>query len=231
MDESMTDSVLARLRASGLDSVAGQLGTDPATADKAVAAAVPMLLGALGHNAQQPGGAEALLGALQRDHQGQGAVDVDQLLQAKGGREDRAEAAAAPPEGDGLAGLLGRVLGGGAASRQLDGEGILGHILGGSRDGAAAGLSRLSGLDGQQSGQLLRLLAPIVMGLLAKRVSAGNLGAGGLGSLLGQERTRVQQGGGLAGDLLNVALGQMGGGSGVGGVLGKLAGSLLKGGR
>lgn len=74
-----------------------------------------------------------------------------------------------------------------------------------SQGDAAAGLGRLTGLDGSQSSNLLRLLAPIVMGMLAKRATAGNLDAGGLGSLLGQA------GGGDVGDML--------------------AGSLLRGGR
>lgn len=226
MSDSLIDSVLSQVQGAGLGSIADQLGTDEQTAGQAVSAAVPMLLGALGHNVQEPGGAEALLGALQRDHAGDGAIDFGGLL---GGLAGGAGAG-------GLAGMLGGILGGGgtaggaAASRQLDGDGILGHILGGSQGNAAAGLGRLTGLDGSQSGNLLRLLAPIVMGMLAKRATAGNLDAGGLGSLLGQERAQAQQRGGGAGDLLGMVLGQAGGGD-VGGMLGKLAGSLLRGGR
>lgn len=209
MTDSLTDSVLSQVQGAGLGSIASQLGTDEQTAGQAVAAAVPMLLGALGHNAQQPGGAEALLGALQRDHAGQGAVDFGSLL-------------------GGLAGGAGA--GGASASRQLDGAGILDHILGASQGNATTGLSRLTRLDGGQSGKLLQLLAPIVMGLLARRATAGKLDAGGLGSLLGQKRAQAQQQGGGVGDLLGMVLGQGGGGD-VGGMLGQLAGSLLRGGR
>lgn len=217
MSDSLTDSVLSQVQGAGLASIASQLGTDEQTAGQAVAAAVPMLLGALGHNAQQPDGAEALLGALQRDHAGQGAVDFGSLL---GGLTGGAGAG-------GLAGLLGGILGGGASpSRQLDGAGILGHILGASQGSAASGLSRLTGLDGSQSGKLLQLLAPMVMGLLARRATAGQLDAGGLGALLGQERQQAQQRGDGVGDLLGMVLGQGGGGD-VSGMLGK----LLRGGR
>lgn len=226
MSDSLVDNVLGQVRDAGLGSIASQLDTDEQTADQAVSTAVPMLLGALGHNAQQPGGAEALLGALKRDHAGQGAVDFGSLLESLAGGADGGTG--------GLAGMLGSILGGGAApSRQLDGAGILGHILGGSQGQITDGLSRMTGLNGNQSGNLLRLLAPIVMGMLAQRATAGDLDAGGLGGLLGQERARVQQGGGGAGDLLGMVLNQVGGGSGadVGSMLGKLADSLLRGGR
>lgn len=227
MTDSLTDSVLSQVQGAGLGSIASQLGTDEQTAGQAVAAAVPMLLGALGHNAQQPGGAEALLGALQRDHAGQGAVDFGSLLGGLAGGAGAGGAGAG-----GLASMLGGILGGGgaSASRQLDGAGILGHILGANQGNATTGLSRLTGLDGGQSGKLLQLLAPIVMGLLARRATAGKLDAGGLGSLLGQKRAQAQQQGGGVGDLLGMVLGQGGGGD-VGGMLGQLAGSLLRGGR
>jgi hypothetical protein len=47
-----------------------QIGVDEQQAGTAVAAALPLLLGALNRNASQPEGAEALFGALERDHDG-----------------------------------------------------------------------------------------------------------------------------------------------------------------
>ena len=65
--------------------VSQQLGVDPGTAESAIQAALPMLIGALGQNAQQPQGAEALFGALQNDHQG---LDIGSVLGAVLGRAE-----------------------------------------------------------------------------------------------------------------------------------------------
>ena len=44
---------------------------------------------------------------------------------------------------------------------------------------------------GSNAGQLLQMLAPIVMSFLAQRMSSGGMDAGGLGQVLGQEQARV----------------------------------------
>lgn len=220
MNGSLMDDLLGQLQGASMGRIAGQLGTDTATASQAVGAALPMLVGALGRNAQQPGGADALLGALQRDHAGQGAVDLGGLLGALAGGAGNA----------GLGGLLGSVLGGGAsAGRQMDAGGILGHVFGSAQPRAEAGLGQATGLDGAQVSSLLKMLAPMVMAALASRVNAGQLDAGGLGSMLGQERARVQQQGGVGGGLLGAVLDQDGDGRVDLGDLVKLGGSLLGG--
>lgn len=223
MNGSLIDDLMGQLQGPAMGQIAQQLGTDAGTTSDAIAAALPMLVGALGRNAQQPDGAAALFNALQRDHAGQGAVDLGGLMGAMLGGGGAAGAG-------GLGGLLGSVLGGGApASPQLDAGGILGHIFGGAQPRAEAGLSQAAGLQSGQAGKLLMLLAPIVMAALAKRVRAGNLDAGGLGSALGQERQRVQQQGGLGGGLLNAVLDQDGDGKVDLGDLLKLGGGLLGG--
>lgn len=160
--------LFAQLQGAPMQQIARQLGTDQDQAGNAVATALPLLLGALGRNSAQPQGAEALFGALQRDH-------------------------AAGPD---LGGLLGAVLGGGGGSRQTNGAAILGHILGGAQPRAAQGLGQATGLGSGQAMQLLTVLAPIVLSFLAKRSSAQGLDAGGLGQLLGQERAQASQAGG-----------------------------------
>ena len=194
----LTEGLLAQLQGAPLQQLSRQLGTDPDQTGNAVAAALPLLLGALGRNSAQPQGAQALYGALQRDH---------------GGGMD-------------LGSVLGAVLGGGT-SRQTDGAAILGHVLGGAQPRAAQGLGQATGLGSGQAMQLLAMLAPIVMSFLANRSARQGLDAGGLGELLGQERTQVRQraGGGAldalldqdgdgdvdAGDLLNLGMGLFGG--------------------
>jgi len=194
----LTQELLAQLQGAPLQQLSRQLGTDQTQTGNAVAAALPLLLGALGRNTAQPQGAEALFGALQRDHGG--GLDIGSVL--------------------------GAVLGG-TSSRQTDGAGILGHILGGSEPRAAQGLGQATGLGSSQATQLLAMLAPIVMSFLANRSARQGLDAGSLGQMLGQERSQVRQqaGGGVldklldqdgdgdldASDLLNLGMGLFGG--------------------
>ncbi len=210
---SLADQLLAQLQGAPLQQIADQLGTSTEQAHGAVGAALPLLLGALGRNAQQPGGADALLQALQRDH-----ADSASEAQAGGGMD--------------WGGLLGSVLGGASGgsggSAASAGADILGHIFGGQQRQAESGLGQATGL-GANAGQLLQLLAPIVMAFLAQRVKAGGMDAGALGDTLGQEHARVQQQGGLAGGLLGSLLDQNGDGKLDLGDLLKVGGSLFGG--
>ena len=218
---SLSDELLGQLQGAPMQGLAQQLGIDSAQAEQAVGVALPMLFGALGHNAAQPQGAADLLGALQRDHSSaQGALDMGSLL---GGLLGGGGAAG------GLGGLLGAVLGGGAgASAQTDGGSILGHIFGGGQQRAESHLGQATGL-GANAGQLLTMLAPLVMSFLAQRVQSQGMGAGQLGQALGQEKDQVQSQGGLAGGILGSLLDQNGDGKLDVGDLLKLGGSLLGG--
>ncbi|MGQ7582837.1 DUF937 domain-containing protein, partial [Streptococcus suis] len=61
--ESLAASLFQQLQqGQGLQQVSQQLGIDPNQASTAVGAALPLLLGAMGRNAQEPQGAQALLG-------------------------------------------------------------------------------------------------------------------------------------------------------------------------
>lgn len=204
---SLVDQLMAQLQGVPLQQMAQQLGTDTTQTHSAVSAALPLLLGTLGRNAAQPQGAMDLFGALQQ-HQG-GAL---------GGA------------GGGLGGLLGGLLGGssGAAGGAPDGAAILGHIFGGNQQRAETGLGQATGLGGN-AGQLLQILAPIVMSFLAQRVSSGGLSADNLGQVLGQEKAHAQQQGGLGGGLLGALLDQDGDGQVGLSDLMKIGGSFLSG--
>ena len=80
---------------------------------------------------------------------------------------------------------------------------------------------------GGNAGQLLAILAPIVMSFLANKVQGNGLDAGGLGQVLQQEQAQTQQQGGLGGSLLTSMLDQDGDGQLGAGDLFKLAGSFL----
>ena len=209
--QSMVEELMGQLQGAPMQQMAQQLGANSQQIQSAVGAALPLLLGALGNNAAQPQGAAALFGALQRDH------------------------SQAMPQGlGGLGDLLGGMLGGGSRSSAGglgglgDGAAILGHILGGSQQRAESQLGQATGL-GNNAGQLLAMLAPMVMAFLANRVKSGNLDATALGQTLGRERAQMQQQGGLGGGLLGSLLDQNGDGKLDAGDLLKLGAGLLGG--
>lgn len=202
---SLTQGLAAQLSGAPVQEIAQQLGIPPSQAQGAIATALPLLIGALGHNASQPQGAQALHAALQ-DHAG----------------------------GD-IAGVLGSVLGGamgGAGGDSNDSVGrMLGHIFGGQQTQATQGLGQATGLGSDKTQMLLRILAPIVLAYLANHMFGGqrqqaetqDSGPQGLGDILGREVEQMgqQQGGGLGG-LLGQVLG--GNAGGLGGILGGILG-------
>ncbi|MDH3254128.1 MAG: DUF937 domain-containing protein [Acidobacteriota bacterium] len=191
---SIFDLLSQQLAGDGLSRIQQQLGTDEATTAKAVPAALGTLMGALAKNSAGGGGADALLGALSRDHDGS-------IL-------------------DNLAGHL-------TSPDENVGSGILRHVLGSKQSTVEAGLGQSVGLDAGSSAKLLAMLAPVVMGALGRTQRQSNLDAGGLASILGQERqelsNKVPGGLGMLGSLLD----QDGDGKIVDDVA-KLGGGLLK---
>ena len=183
----LLDALMQQLQGAPLQQLAQQRGTSSSQIESAVGPALSLLLDGLGRNAAQPEGASALLQAWQQGHASPGT----------------AAGASAAPQGalgalGGLGDLLGNVLASGSSTRAGGASGmeagaaILGQILGGQRQQAESQLGERSGL-GAQAGQLLALLAPIVMQFLAQRAAAGQLDASSLGNALGQEPSRQPQ--------------------------------------
>lgn len=156
--------------------VGNQLGTNPNQTSAAMEAAVPLLLGALTRNATQPGGLDALTGALDRhdgsalDAFGQGQIPDTQdgqkiLGHVFGGQQQAAANAVGQRAGidprmamqvlSMLAPLVMAYLsrqrqgGGQAQGGQMQGGGDIGSILGGLLGGGAGG-----GLGGMLGGLL-----------------------------------------------------------------------------
>ena len=156
---SMLDMLQQRLgNEAAVKQIGAQLGTDSGTTQSAIAAALPMLVGALARNAQDPAQAGALSTALSNKHDGSILDDVSGHL----------------------------------SQRQFpDGEGILGHVLGGQKSSVATGLGQVAGLDAGKATMLLSMLAPLVLGALGKAQRDGGLDAGGLAGMLGSERQRA----------------------------------------
>ncbi len=67
---SIMDLLSQQLGNNAISDLSRQLGTDKAHTEKAMTAALPVLMGALARNASKPEGAEALSRALDRDHDG-----------------------------------------------------------------------------------------------------------------------------------------------------------------
>jgi hypothetical protein len=224
---SVLDILNQQISGATVQQISQQIGADPAHTQKAVAAALPLLLGGLARNANQsPESAHSLANALERDHDGSVLDGLAGLL--GGGSRGGADLG-------GLISMAGGLLGGG--SKATDGDGILGHVLGRKRHAVEQGVSKASGLDAAKVTQLLSMLAPIIMAALGKAKRQNNLDADGLTALLNRERSSIEeqtpgmQQGGLLGlldmdDDGNVAddIAKIGGSLAASGILGKLFG-------
>jgi hypothetical protein len=73
----LSSDLTARLQGAPTEQIAQKLGISPSQASAAIGTALPLLLGAMGHNASQPQGAQDLYGALENDHAGQ---DIGSVL-------------------------------------------------------------------------------------------------------------------------------------------------------
>jgi len=73
---SMTQGLLGQLQGQPMNLLGQRLGLGQHQLSGLLAAAAPLLIGALGREARQPAGARSLFGALQRDHMGQDPQSV-----------------------------------------------------------------------------------------------------------------------------------------------------------
>lgn len=101
---------------------------------------------------------------------------------------------------DDMAGLLGN-------AQAANGAGILRHVLGEQRPTVESRLAEQTGLGADGVGQLLELVAPVVMGALGRTQRQKKLGPKTLATLLRGERKAVQESSpdvmGLLGTLLD----------------------------
>jgi hypothetical protein len=70
-------------------------------------------------------------------------------------------------------------------ARQAEGGSILSHIFGGEKQNVENQLSQNTGISIDKIGPVLAMLAPVIMGYIGKEKQQNNVGAGGLGDLLG----------------------------------------------
>lgn len=139
-----------------ISGVAGQTGQEESKTSGLLTMALPVLMQAMKNNASTPQGAEGLMNALGK-HDGS-------VLENLGG-----------------------LFGGGVDSNVLDdGDKILGHVLGGKQQNVQNALSQKSGIDAGSVGQILKVAAPLLMGVLGKQSRQQNVSSSnGIGDLLG----------------------------------------------
>lgn len=192
-----------------LGQLSGHIGAEPQQTASAAQGIFATLLGGLANNASSENGLSSLSAALDRDHDGSVLDD--------------------------LMGMVGGMMGGDAqGAGATNGMGILGHILGDRQETAAEQIGANSGLSAGQVMKLMPILAPILMGVLGRAKSQGNLGLGDLAGILMGSAQGAQQGG--FGDLIGSVLGTVLSGqqqaqqpsSGMGGLIGSVLGGLFK---
>jgi hypothetical protein len=200
---SLEDLLGAAQGTQAVDQISQNLGADSGAVSSAIQMALPVILGGLAKNVQQPQGAENLDNALAKDHDGS------------------------------LLGSLTDFLTGGVpspqqATRQTNGAGILEHILGGSQNTAAQEISQRSGLNVGQVANLLITLAPIVMAFLGKQKQQNGLNAGGISDLILGQTQQAQSSGNPMLDMASKWLDKDGDGSAMDDLASMAAGYFMK---
>lgn len=136
-----------------------QLGQDKAKTTTALNAALPLLLGAMKNNANTPDGATGLLSALgNKKHSGD------------------------------ILDNLGNILGGSSIDDDVmqDGAGILRHVFNNKEQNVASAVGKSSGLDAGSAMNIIKVAAPVLMGLLGKETRQQNVAdQNGIENLLG----------------------------------------------
>lgn len=232
-DQSLSQQLFSQLQGEPMQQIAQQLGTSTEQASSAVSQALPLMMGALGNQAQQGGqgaaGIASMLGALGGGQGGSQAGGLGDLL---GGLLGGSGNAAGGGLAGALGGLVGSVLGGGQPAARGASAGNAGDLLatvfgnqGSAR--AAEGLGQSTGLGTQGAGNLLGMLLPIVMSFLSQRFLQGGNGTQQLDQALANERQQLNNQG--AGGALASLLDQNGDGKLDMNDLVKLGSSLLGG--
>lgn len=194
-----------------ISGVAGSTGQDTNKTSSVLTMALPVLMKAMQRNASTPQGAEGLMGALSGKHDGS------------------------------ILDNLGDLFGGGVNPEVTnDGGKILGHILGGRQQGVEQVIGQKAGIDAGSVGSILKVAAPILMGVLGKQTRQQNVRqssdlGGLLGGMLGGNSTQQEQSflekildadgdGSMIDDVAGMVLGGSQKKGGLGGLLGGLFG-------
>lgn len=119
-----------------------------------------------------------------------------------------------------------------ADARQNEGGSILSHVFGSDKSAVENNLSQNTGISIDKIGPILSMLAPVIMGYIGKEKQQNNVGAGGIGDLLGGILGNAQSQSQASSDPLSNILGSVLGGGDAqssGGGIGDLLGGILGG--
>ena len=86
---------------------------------------------------------------------------------------------------DNLMGYLGN-------PQSANGAGILGHVFGGQQSAIASNVAQATGMDQPAAGNLLKTLAPLVMGAVGQTQQQNGLDAAGLSDMLNNQQQEAQ---------------------------------------
>ncbi|MBX2835520.1 MAG: DUF937 domain-containing protein [Gammaproteobacteria bacterium] len=162
MSFNVVDLVTDQLKGPLLNQMTNLLGDDGANASKGLESAVPALLSGLTGVAQTPEGAGNLFNAVQQ-------------------------------QDDSILSNLGSLLGGNDSGSLISSGGsMLGSLLGNSAMGSLGGiLSKFTGMSSGGTSSLMGMLAPVIIGILKKKVLGDGLNAGGLASMLLGQKSNI----------------------------------------
>ena len=193
-----------------INGVSGHTGQSKSKTSNSLTMAMPVLMQAMKRNANSSEGASGIMSALQK-HDGSILDNLGSLFS-----------------------------GGNINSVSDDGGKILGHVLGNRQGNIQNALSQKSGIDPGSVGQILKVAAPILMGVLGKQQRQNNVNSssgiqGLLGGLIGNNAPDQNQSflesmldadgdGSVIDDVAGMVLGGKKGKSGLGGLLGGLFG-------
>jgi hypothetical protein len=194
-----------------ISGVSGSTGTDQNKTSSVLTMALPVLMKAMERNAATPEGAQGLMGALNNKHDGSILDNLGSLF--NGGVDEDVK---------------------------TEGDKILGHILGQKKQGVEQVIGQKAGLDAGSVDNILKVAAPILMGVLGKQAQQNNVSSqndlgGLLGGLLGGSDTKNEQSflenildadgdGSIVDDVAGMVLGGSNKKNGLGGLLGGLFG-------
>lgn len=167
-----------------ISQISSELGENPAATKSAVDQALPLLIGSLASNKGASNGWSMLSSFLDSNHDGSIMDD-----------------------------LIGMAFGSGAKPAGLGGEQALQNILGTKQSAVEQHLETNTALSASSVAKLLPMLAPLVVGALAKMQQTNSLDQTGVDNLLKVEREKVATANPQSQDLFSSLLDRDGDGS------------------
>ena len=197
----LLDLLSSQLDDNVIDNLSSKIGgADRQQTATAAQGIMSTLISGLAKNASTPEGASSLANALDSDHDGS---VLDDLMGMFGGQVQPQQA------------------------RAVNGAGIVNHILGDRQGGAIDMISKASGLDSSKTGNLMTMIAPMVMGLLGKQKQQSGLDIGGLMGLLSGTVSQQKEAGNPLMDMATRFLDKDGDGSAIDDIAGMVGKGLL----